>query len=293
MNTINSPTSDFLITREVRYRYTGRKEYRRFEEFCNACRRDRYIGICYGPPGVGKTLSARYYARWDFFEGRDPFDDGSLIPRELAECRTLFYTPGVTNSPRQISNHLDDGRLLLKSLVCKAECDPDERYPNYRDCCELILVDEADRLKMQSLEQLRDLYDRDGFGLILIGMLGLEKRLARYPQLYSRVGFAHAYRPLSQQEMHFVLEHHWQKLGATLKPDDFTDQEAVAAIIRITAGNFRLLQRLFSQIERILKLNELSTITREVVDTARECLVIGGKAKTSFSEEDRCVRFRL
>ena len=103
----------------------------------------------------------------------------------------------------------------------------------------------------------------------------LEKHLARYPQLYSRVGFAHAYRPLSNEEMQFVLEHHWEKLGCSLSPDDFTDKEAVATAIRVTAGNFRLLHRLFNQIERILKLNELSTITREVVETARECLVIG------------------
>ncbi len=111
--------------------------------------------------------------------------------------------------------------------------------------------------------------------MILIGMPGIEKRLARYPQLYSRIGFVHEYRPLSAHELVFVLQHHWSKLSLTLSADDFTDAEALAAVTRITGGNFRLVQRLFAQIQRIMEINNLSTITREVVETARESLVIG------------------
>ncbi len=36
-----------------------------------------------------------------------------------------------------------------------------------------------------------------------------------------------------------------------------------------------LVERLFAQIQRIMEINNLSTITREVVETARESLVIG------------------
>jgi TolB protein len=91
----------------------------------------------------------------------------------------------------------------------------------------------------------------------------------------SRVGFAHHYRPLQGDELSFVLTRHWRKLGLALDEADFTDTQAIASIARITGGNFRLLHRLFVQIERILKINGLTLITDDVVEAARSTLVIG------------------
>jgi len=60
-----------------------------------------------------------------------------------------------------------------------------------------------------------------------------------------------------------------------IRVDDFTDAEALATIVRITAGNFRVTHRLLMQIERILEINHLQTVTKEVVEKARERLVLG------------------
>jgi Holliday junction resolvasome RuvABC ATP-dependent DNA helicase subunit len=106
-------------------------------------------------------------------------------------------------------------------------------------------------------------------------MPGIERRLVRYPQLYSRIGFVHHYRPLAAAELRFILAHKWRQLGLTLAPDDYTDAEALAVIARTTGGNFRLVQRLWSQIERILQINGLRTVTKEVVEAARDQLIIG------------------
>lgn len=45
--------------------------------------------------------------------------------------------------------------------------------------------------------------------------------------------------------------------------------------MRITGGNFRLVDRLITQITRIQAVNQLDTLTPEIVAAAREALLIG------------------
>ena len=139
----------------------------------------------------------------------------------------------------------------------------------------MVIVDEVDRLKAAGIEQIRDIYDRNRIGGVLVGMPGLEKRLSRYQQLSSRVGFVHQFRQLNEEETQRILEEQWRLWGVMLQPEGWKEAEAISAIMRITGGIFRLIQRLLTQIERIVHINALRTVTKEVVEVAREQLVIG------------------
>jgi len=310
---MNNAPSDFVMT----------NEYQRFAEFCDACRRYGYIGLCYGSPGVGKTLSARYYANWDKVGAyvANPHTSKTDIA-QVAGSQTVFYTPEVVNSPRRIDEDiwrlrqglyamlmtvLDQEEHLLQETFGKDRRakrylelhDFDGNDPRaktliktgltlqelsviYRqkratasDPTTLLLIDEADRLKTAALEQVRDIFDQGGLGVVLIGMPGIEKRLSRYPQLYSRVGFVHAFRPLSEAQVRKLFQQKWMPSGVKLPKKGVVDEGALAAIIRVTGGNFRLLHRLLTQIARLVEINALRTVTNQVVEAARESLVIG------------------
>ena len=262
--------------------FIATKEHRRFVEFATAVRRHRTIGLCFGSAGVGKTLSARRYAHWNeaepMIEGRGlSVDACTALEEKLARARTVFHTPTITGTLRDLRDTMGESLVLISACIeaqIKREGGTVLRRDHNR-LVELIIIDEAERMQTAALELVRDIFDRTSRGVILIGMPGMERRLARYPQLYSRVGFAHHYRPLTGDELSFVLNRHWRRLGLDLDEADFTDAQAIASIARITGGNFRLLQRLFVQIGRIMKINDLGTITDDVVHAARATLVIG------------------
>jgi hypothetical protein len=104
-------------------------------------------------------------------------------------------------------------------------------------------------------------------------MPGLQKRLARYAQLYSRVGFVHQFHPFSGREFQRVVEHQWQLGLDSMTATHGPDAEPLNTVARITGGNFRLIQRLFAQIERLMTVNNSTMVTAELVDAARESLV--------------------
>jgi len=170
------------------------KQHRRFVEFADAVRRHRYIGACYGAPGLGKTLSARTYAAaddWDRWE-LHRYSRDSTLPQSLLTSRTAIFTPYVTITARQLLNEVIHRVAVLSGDIERsfnALWDPFDNIGLESDSrTELLIIDEADRLKTSGLEQLRDFFDRSDMGMILIGKPRFDRQLACYPQLCSCVG---------------------------------------------------------------------------------------------------------
>ena len=93
----------------------------------------------------------------------------------------------------------------------------------------------------------------------------------------------HQFQPLSGREFQTVVERQWVQLGLDSVTSTGLDVELLNTIARVTGGNFRLIQRLLAQIERLLAVNNMAAVTAEVVDAARESLVVSSASSRTLA----------
>ena len=95
----------------------------------------------------------------------------------------------LSSTPRRVLGTLRDLKDTLGEHIDRVDtCIDDHLYGHMKHrviTCdefhvEMLIVDEAERLSVTALELIRDIFDRRGVGVILIGMPGMEKRLSRY-----------------------------------------------------------------------------------------------------------------
>lgn len=132
------------------------------------------IAAVYGGAGVGKTTAIRHYAQQDPNVWRVTVSpsSGSLLAT-LEEVAAVLELKGLPNRPstvaRAITTRIDGTRGLL-------------------------VIDEAQHLSLQSLEEIRSIHDASGIGLVLCGndqvysKLTGGSRRATFAQLFSRIG---------------------------------------------------------------------------------------------------------
>lgn len=133
------------------------------------------LGVLYGEPGIGKTVSCEYFAEMNSDYAVYIRMDRILVPTSLlGTILERIGEPAAGNVDVRFER-------LLKALRMKNR---------------MLIIDEADIINNKMLEILRSIYDDGNCAMALVGLDRIITLLTKGPalkenlaQLYSRVGF--------------------------------------------------------------------------------------------------------
>ncbi len=125
----------------------------------------------------------------------------------------------------------------------------------------MLIIDEVDYLvnSSKSIEIIRDLHDKTGVPVLLIGMGQVDKKLSRYKHLFDRILEIYRFEPFDFDDVKEIVK--------TLSEVDVTDE--VIQVIHQKANRFRQIVKLISKLENFAKTNGCNQITKEVWESIK------------------------
>jgi DNA transposition AAA+ family ATPase len=248
------------------------RQHERFVEFCDSCRLNKYIGVCTGRSGVGKTKSAEIYSGWQDLQ---PLLMGQntkykVIPK-LGALHTAIFTPDVSCTVKRVQTAIALLRNKFDKLIQESQIyhSPEIWYKSQQTrFLQLIIIDKAHRLSLRCLEAIADISEKQKIGIVLIGMPGFDRKIRSFEQVHNLVGFYHTFNTPRTEELAAILEARWQNQNIQI------DQAAVEALEKVTSSNIRKLININAEMGRVCELNSISIITPEVVQLASRTLLL-------------------
>ncbi len=126
-----------------------------------------------------------------------------------------------------------------------------------------IIIDEADRLKIARIEDLRDIHEASGCPVVLIGEMGLHTILNSRSRLQSRVTQIVEFGPVSTDD---VLVFALQAAQLELTP------EACSLVAKFAHGDFRTVRNVVQRLEQAAAAAETNQVDVALVKS------VGGRA---------------
>lgn len=191
------------------------------------------LGVVWGQAGRGKTECCREYA----------VRNGSLYLRVMQDWTPRAMLAAICYEVNGANPHRAD--IAKRSAVQFLEA---EQVP--------LIVDEADRLRPNLIEHLRDIHDLSGAPVVLVGEEALLPMIESRRRLWSRVTQSVQFGPIQAEDvLLFALK------SAALK----VSPEAAQEIRQRANGDFRLVWRDIQALERMARTNKLEQVGADVV----------------------------
>jgi len=216
--------------------FVQNSNYVRFMEAVKAVEgrgaREASILLVTGPAGLGKSQTVDRFAvdaNAIYLRAKETWTRGGLLA-EMADSLRL---------PAAGRNQEVQARII--------QCIASAQTP--------IVIDEAEFTVRGAtagiLECVRDISDLTEVLVVLVGMETMERRIARYPQLSSRVAQVVHFEPLTEQDVRMTA----RQMAEVQIADDL-----LAALHRQSEGRMRLVMNGLATIERHAKTNGLTRV---------------------------------
>lgn len=236
----------FIVTRQVK----------EVASVCNALIESRDMGVIYGEPGVGKSVTASQMTeKWTKVDSmRVIYTEADVGSTAVGIARKLI---SLITDLRPV-NAADAARII-------------ENLSNQHHF-DLIIVDEAERLTQKCIEMLRSIYDRTKIPILLIGMTDLLRHLRIHKKFYSRISITYHYEPLSFQQLSEYLGQ-LHPLLKDIEPEK--EKELLDFIYHHSRGEFRRIIQMVKQAERVRRINKHPVLSLSVFEKASTLMLRG------------------
>lgn len=101
---------------------------------------------------------------------------------------------------------------------------------------EMIIVDEADRLKPETFAEVRDIYDKLGIAVVLVGTDRLEAVIKRDEQVYNRFRACHRFGKLSGKDFQDTVQAWEDKVLKLPLPSNLISKDMLRILTSATEG---------------------------------------------------------
>ena len=193
------------------------------------------MGLVYGEPGLGKSQTALWLAcKYDgiYIRASNLMTSRWLVEEIVREMDEL---------PRYLTS--DNFNVVISKLSQKPK---------------IIFVDEIDYLmnNYKSVETLRDIHDKTDCSIVFVGMGLAHRKLERYKHLYDRFSEIVKFETFGVNDL--------SQIFSQLSEIPFTPESI--EYIHKKYNRFRQIVQLINQMENFAKDNDLTEITKEVME---------------------------
>lgn len=120
----------------------------------------------------------------------------------------------------------------------------------------IIIVDEIDYLiEKSAVETLRDLHDRTGSPMVLVGMGMADKKISRYKHLEDRIFEKLKFEYFNQQDISEIIS----------QLSDIKFSESAIEYLSIQSNQFRQIIKLINKIEKLAKTNNIKEVDEYIL----------------------------